>query len=172
MSFQITQYTYDSTRKLPKLQQISKEFSPTDKKFMYMPAPYNLSVNLYILTKTQEDGLQLVEQILPTFVPEWTIPINAVPEMNIIHNIPVILNSIEFDDTFEGDFQVRRFITHTLSFTLKINLYAPLMAKPYIKHTTATIATPRGTSSSLYSSIDDYEFQSVTDSSQNQGNHE
>lgn len=137
MSFEITSYTYDSTRKLPKTQMIklaSESLAKDDNvsPAMFMPVPYNLAISLYLITKTQEDGLQVMEQILPFFVPEYTIAINAVPSMNIIQNIPITISSVSVEDTFEGDFQARRYITHNLDFLLKLNLYAPIEEKDVI----------------------------------------
>jgi hypothetical protein len=93
---------------------------------MFTPVPYNLSLSLYVLTKTQEDALQIIEQILPTFTPDYTLMVNAVPEMNIVQDVPVILNSVAVQDEYDGNFEIRRFVTHTLNFTLKMNLYGGL----------------------------------------------
>lgn len=125
MSFEITGYNYDSTRKINKMSKIAchKDGQATE---MFSPVPYNLDVSLYVLTKTQEDALQIIEQILPTFGPEYTLAIRAVPDMNIIQDIPVTLNSISVSDEYDGDFQTRRFVTHTLNFTLKTNLFGPV----------------------------------------------
>jgi hypothetical protein len=91
--------------------------------FMYSPVPYNVEISLYVLTKTQEDAMQIIEQILPTFTPEYTLKLNMIKDMNIIQDVPVILNNITVQDDYDGDFQTRRFVTHTLSFTLKTNLF-------------------------------------------------
>ena len=92
----------------------------------YAPVPYNIDINLYALTKTQEDGLQIIEQILPYFAPEMTMSIKAVPESNIIMDVPIILNSLDVNDEYDGDFQTRRFITYTMNFTLKSWMYGPV----------------------------------------------
>lgn len=89
----------------------------------FTPVPYNLDVSLYILTKSQEDNLQIVEQILPVFTPEYTVSIEAMPDLNLQNDVPIVLNSVQMQDDYEGDFQTRRFVTTTLSFTLKLNLY-------------------------------------------------
>lgn len=140
MSFEINGYTYDTQRKLGKMQKIScvKTDGSSD---MFTPVPYNLDVSLYILTKTQEDALQIIEQILPTFGPEYTLAIKAVPEMNIIQDIPITLNSISVSDEYDGDFQTRRFVTHTLTFTLKLNLYGAVNSNSRIYNTQTNIAT-------------------------------
>jgi hypothetical protein len=140
MSFEITGYSYDPMRKLAKMQKIQcvKEDGSTE---MFSPVPYNLDVSLYVLTKTQEDALQIIEQILPTFGPEYTLAIRAVPEMNIIQDIPVTLNSISVSDDYDGDFQTRRFVTHTLTFTLKMNLYGNIKGNKPIYHVEAGLGT-------------------------------
>lgn len=146
MSFEITGYNYDASRHLNKMNRISC-LTDTTSGDMFAPVPYNVDVSLYILTKTQEDALQIIEQVLPTFAPEYTLSINAVPDMNIIQNIPITLNSISVDDQYDGDFQTRRFVTHTLTFTLKLNLYGNVNSNARIYEATANVAT--GTSSNL-----------------------
>lgn len=125
LAFEITGYAYDSQRKTNRMQQITCASGTTTAKVMATPTPYNVDISLYILTKTQEDALQIIEQILPFFTPEYTLSINAVPNMNLIQDIPVILNNISVQDDYDGDFQTRRFVTHTLTFTLKMNLFGP-----------------------------------------------
>lgn len=122
MSFEILGYSYDSQRKLGKLNKIICN-DGTSSKSIFSPVPYNIEIALYVLTKTQEDAMQIIEQILPTFAPEYTISINAIPSMNVIQDIPIILNNVSVNDEYEGDFQTRRFVTHTLTFTLKLNLF-------------------------------------------------
>ena len=140
MSFEITGYNYDATRKLGKMQRISCN-TETGSSDMFTPVPYNIDISLYILTKTQEDAMQIIEQILPTFGPEYTLSINAVPEMNIIQDIPIALNSVSVQDDYDGDFETRRFVTHTLTFTLKLNLYGPVGNNKRIYDSTANLAT-------------------------------
>jgi len=125
MSFEIIGYTYDSSRKVNKLQQIKCGNGTNTANFMYAPVPYNLDLSLYVLTKTQEDGLQIIEQILPTFTPEYSLVINVVPDMEVKLDVPIILNSVGVQDDYEGDFQSRRFVTHTLNFQMKVNLFGP-----------------------------------------------
>lgn len=143
MSFEITGYSYDSTRKLGKMQMINCNNS-TSSSEMKSPVPYNIDISLYVLTKTQEDAMQIIEQILPTFGPEYTVSINAVPGMNIIQDIPITLNSITVNDEYDGDFQTRRFVTHTLTFTLKLNLYGPVSQNKRIYDATVNMSTIDG----------------------------
>jgi T4-like virus Myoviridae tail sheath stabiliser len=139
MSFEIIGYNYDPTRKLNRMQQIKCGDATTSMTTMYTPVPYNIDLSLYILTKTQEDGLQIIEQILPTFTPEYTLVVNAVPDMNIKQEVPVILNSVSVSDEYDGDFQTRRFVTHTLNFQMKINLFGPVGGKNVITQVNANV---------------------------------
>lgn len=132
MSFEITGYTYDAVRKTNRMQKITCGDGSNSLTYMYAPVPYNIDISLYILTKTQEDAMQIIEQILPTFTPEYTLSINAVPDMNVKQDVPVILNNITVQDDYDGDFQTRRFVTHTLTFTLKTNLYGAVQGQGII----------------------------------------
>ena len=139
MSFEITGYNYDASRKLNRMQQLKCGDGSGSVSTMYTPVPYNIDITLYVLTKTQEDGLQIIEQILPTFTPEYTLTINAIPDMNIKLDIPIVLNSISVNDEYDGDFQTRRFVTHTLNFQMKVNLFGAMSGKEVIQHVNANI---------------------------------
>jgi len=132
MSFEIIGYNYDPSRKVNRMQQIKCGDATGSVSTMYTPVPYNIDLSLYILTKTQEDGLQIIEQILPTFTPEYTLTINAVPDMNVKLDVPIILNSVAVNDEYDGDFQTRRFVTHTLNFQMKVNLFGPISGRGVI----------------------------------------
>lgn len=140
LAFEITSYTYDSSRKVNRNNKVStgQLLNNSSMTTQYSPVPYNIEMSLYLITKTVEDGLIVMEQILPMFTPDYTISINAVPEMNIVNNVPVILNSVSVDDNYEGDFQTRREIIHTFSFTLKLNLFSSMSQSAIINHVNAT----------------------------------
>jgi len=130
MSFEVTSISYDSSRKLNRMNKMVQYKAPVGAGLpsytaMYTPVPYNIDISLYILTKTQEDAMQIVEQILPYFTPEFTLSLNTIPGMSVANDIPVILNSVSVQDDYDGDFQTRRFVTYTLTFNLKVNLYGP-----------------------------------------------
>jgi hypothetical protein len=120
---------------------LTNSANPTAKT-VFSPAPYNIDINLYILTKTQEDSMQILEQILPVFNPEYTLSINALPNLEIVQDVPVILNSIAAEDNYDGSFQERRFVTHTLSFTIKTNVYGPVTDNGVILTTIANMSVP------------------------------
>jgi len=145
MSFEINSYAYDSSRKLNRMQQIKTDVSNSTKPTVYTPVPYNVDISLYILTKTQEDGLQIIEQILPTFTPEYTLAVNVVPEMGITMDVPIILESVSVVDEYDGNFQDRRFVTHTLNFQMKLNLFGPVSGQGIITEVNANIGQNEST---------------------------
>ena len=98
-----------------------------------MPVPYNLSFELAIISKNQEDGLQILEQILPIFQPHFNMAVKLLPEMSEIRDIPVVLNDVEYEDDYEGNFTTRRAIIYTLQFTAKTYLYGPVSEPKVIK---------------------------------------
>jgi len=107
---------------------------------MRTPVPYNIDMSLYIITKTQEDALQIIEQILPWFTPEYTMSINAVDEMGVKLDVPVVLNSVIVSDEYEGDFQTRRFVIHTINFQMKVSLFGPVSQQGVIGSVTANVS--------------------------------
>lgn len=143
MSFEITGYSYDSTRKTNKMNKIvckdaTTGTNPTMKSVL-SPVPYNIDISLYIITKTTEDALQILEQILPTFTPEYTLSINALPDVEIIQDIPIVLNSVSVQDDYDGDFETRRFVLHTLNFTIKTNIFGNVSNQGIIKTAMANL---------------------------------
>ena len=139
IGFEIAGFAYDPVRKLNRI--IKKKIVSTeaDKKLQqmsvqYTPVPYDVGFELFVMTKNSDDGIQIVEQILPYFQPEYTVSIKEVPEMDTIRDVPVVLNSISYEDTYAGDFTERRAIIYTLNFTAKAYVYGPVTtAKPITK---------------------------------------
>lgn len=126
LSFEITGLAYDPSRKTNRMSTISCGSGDADSvKKLFAPVPYNIDISLYAITKTQEDGLQIVEQILPYFSPEFTMSVKVVPENNIVVDVPIILNGVSVQDDYDGDFQTRRFVTYTMNFTLKTMFFGP-----------------------------------------------
>lgn len=127
MGFELQNIAYDPTRKLNSTQ---KNFyvsgsDNTVNKTQYTPVPYNFDFLLSIFVKNADDGTQIIEQILPYFKPEWNSTVNLIPEMGISMDIPTILNSVDIEDSYEGDFLSRRALIWNLNFTMKGYLYGP-----------------------------------------------
>ncbi len=142
MSFEIIAYTYDSLRKVNRMQYMKNDAvnGETSTAMVRTPVPYNIDMSLYIVTKTQEDALQIIEQILPWFTPEYSMTINAVDDMGIKLDVPVVLNSVIVSDEFEGTFQQRRFVIHTINFQMKVSLFGPVSQQGVILQSDANIS--------------------------------
>lgn len=122
LAFELTSISYDSSRALNANQNVSC-YNDGELTVLGMPAPYVLGFDLHFATKTQGDSFQILEQILPYFKPKLNMKVKVIPSMNIVHELPVILNSVSFQDDYEGDLETRRFVVYTLSFNVKVNLY-------------------------------------------------
>ena len=149
LGFEISGIEYDASRKLTKVQKFKHIKDNIDGKvlnFNYMPVPYNISYQLYCFTATAEGGLQIVEQILPYFQPDYTVTINVIPELGIKRDVPIILNSVNYEDSYSGDFESRRAVIYTLGFTAKTYLYGPASTQKVIKETQADLHTDLPTS--------------------------
>ena len=135
IGFEIQNLSYDSVRKLSRVQKF-KKVKGTDTKQLdtqYIPVPYNLDIELYVMAKQSDDALQIVEQILPYFQPDYTLTINDMSDMGIKKDVPIILNSISYEDSYDGDFESRRALIYTLTFTTKFYLYGPVTSSKVIK---------------------------------------
>lgn len=133
MSFQITGYNYDPTRKLSTVGQLKAPgTSDNVNASIYNPVPWNIDFDLSIYVLNAEDGTQLIEQILPYFTPEWTNTIKLVDDLDLRMDVPVVLNTINTDDSYEDAYENRRTIIHTLSFTMKGYMFGPVKNKDII----------------------------------------
>lgn len=133
MAFEITNISYDGTRKLTSSKRIESNITDeTLQSFIYTGAPYNIDFNLYIMAKHAEDAIQVVEQILPFFKPDWTTSVKLMPNIDAF-DVPLILTGTSQEDTYEGSFEERRSIIWTLSFTMKGWYFGPTRRKNLIK---------------------------------------
>ena len=122
MGFELTSMTYDGARKLNTMGRNVKK-GTTGLKKQYNPVPYNWDFSLYVFVKNAEDGTQILEQILPFFTPDFTVTMTLISGMTVKMDIPLVLNSVTSEDSYEGDFATRRSIIWTLSFLMKGFLY-------------------------------------------------
>lgn len=130
MSFEFTGMTYDPSRKLTTTQTfVAKDLNNgTDTKKSYMPVPYNMQFELSIMSKLNDDALQIVEQILPYFQPSYNITVNLVSSIGEKRDIPIVLENITMQDDYEGDFTKRRVLIYTLRFSAKTYLFGPVQS--------------------------------------------
>ena len=125
LSFELTSYTYDATRKASPIQKFTMK-SPNAKtkiKKMFLPVPYDIGFRLSFATKQQDDALQIIEQILPFFQPSYSVTINMLQGVEEKRDIPFTLMSTSFTDEYEGDFSTRRFIQYDMDFVAKTYFY-------------------------------------------------
>ena len=137
MSFEFTGLTYDPSRKVTTTQSFLSglESDKTKPRKTYMPVPYNMSFELAIYTKLNDDMLQITEQILPYFQPAYTLTVDLIKTIGEKRDIPVIFDGITMRDEYEGDFDTRRSLIYTLRFTAKTYLFGPItdVSKDIIK---------------------------------------
>ena len=135
IAFEIQTLSYDTTRKLNRVTKIRKTSAKGSGKLetQYMPVPYNVDLQLFVMAKSGDDALQIIEQILPFFQPEYTITVNDNLDMRQKRDVPIVLTGIDYEDNYEGDFTTRRAIIYTLSFTAKFYLYGPVTSQSVIK---------------------------------------
>ena len=130
--FEMTGIDYDATRKTPPTQKYKAiipdggaSANAEQVRTQYVPVPYNISFEVGILCKSQDDGLQILEQILPFFQPSFSMSLKFIPDMDEVRDVAVVLNSVDFDDDWEDDFSTRRSITYSMQFTAKSYIYGP-----------------------------------------------
>jgi hypothetical protein len=137
LGFEIGSLTYDATRKLNRVQKFKKVKSSSSNAnkldTQFMPVPYNMDITLYAMAKNSDDALQIVEQILPFFQPDYTLTLNDMADMGIKRDVPIILNDVSYEDNYQGDFESRRAIIYTMGFTTKFYLYGPVTSSSVIK---------------------------------------
>jgi hypothetical protein len=143
MSFEITGMQYDTSVKLNKMNTLSKP-SIHGQNTIRNPVPYILNFQLSVYAKNQDDALQIVEQIIPMFNPEYVVTIKEIPELDIKRDIPIVLQSVNYTDDYEGDYTSRRVLIYTLEFSMKTFFYGPITQdQAIIKNTFANIRDPQ-----------------------------
>ena len=142
LSFEMTNVTYAPERGLNKLtRNVGINVADNNKmKSIWTPTPYDITFSLYGMFANQEDAVQVVEQILPFFRPEWTHTLTLVPEVADKYDIPTVLTDMQIEDTYEADFMTRRAILHTFNFTVKGYLFGPTTNKGVIKRATIDLS--------------------------------
>lgn len=145
MAFEMVDIRYAADRKLPTTNKLrTTGTTPDSAKYQYNPVPYDMVFNLYIMVKNAEDGTRIVEQILPFFAPEWTATLNINPDLGVKYDVPVVLNSVKSEDTYEGSFETRRALIWTLQFTMRGYLFGPTKEASIIKQSEINLIVPNG----------------------------
>lgn len=139
LAFELTAISYDASRKQNSLLKVAKTNTSTAAKSTYMNVPYDLTFELNLYTRNIDDGTQIIEQILPYFVPDYTVTIESINDLNILRDIPIILNSVQYNIEHEGNFDAVRFVTWSLNFTMKVDYYGPISNPKLIRKVIANI---------------------------------
>jgi hypothetical protein len=176
MSFEITSIAYDSTRQLPKVNGFGGIVSSDNnsQRKMYVGVPYNVSFSLAVYAKSQDDALQVVEQIIPYFAPQYTLTVKPFADQpNIKEDVPIVLSGLDFQDDYEGALEQRRTIIYTLNFEMKVNFYGPELTQNIVREVSTNINVIQNDSDVLGSLIttapdpidvspdDDYGFETT-----------
>ena len=137
ISFEISSMEYDPNARVSKHKKYKKVVvgDTLNMNTLRAPAVYKVGFELNILAKTQDEALQLLEQILPMFQPEYTVTIKDIPDMDITTDTPIVLESVTLNDDYEGDLVTRRAIVYTLTFGTRIRYYRGLYKSKQILET-------------------------------------
>jgi len=165
LSFEITGFNYDPARQMNKQNRITSIGSGNNSlRSGFAPSPYNIDVSLYGMFANNEDAVQVVEQILPYFRPEWTNSVKIVPSLGIYVDVPTVLQGMTMEDTYEADFQTRRAIIYTFNFTVKGYIYGPVTNKGLITRTKVDfhIPTANTATGNVIVNTSDFEVERVT----------
>ena len=144
LSFEMSGFSYDSQRKLNSLGVRYNTTQDDKEKSMYNPVPYNIGFSLNVYVEHFDEGLQIIEQIVPFFSPYLNIPSKLVyDDMGIVDDVPVLLNGVSLEESYEGQFEDRRVIMWNLDFTLKTNIFKPVKESDLIRQVeTNIVSTP------------------------------
>lgn len=137
LAFELSSFTYDASRqqnKLIRTQKSTTETGGTTRKYQYTPAPYNLKFTLSAMCKNMTDALQIVEQIVPYFQPEYTVTMKMIDDLSDVRDVPIILDGVTFEDSYEGNYEERRVITYNFEFTMKVYFFGPVYTGTIIKN--------------------------------------
>ena len=134
LAYLLTSVQYNGTRHTSSRNNIiSQHDDGLLHKRVLQPVPYDLSFELYLISRTMEDGLQVVEQIMPFFTPRLSVTIDEIPEIDITRDVEIVLTSVNHTDDFEGNFDGFATYTWTLGFKMEMNYYGPIREHKIIK---------------------------------------
>lgn len=126
LAFEMTSINYDTMRKINTLVKHSGPLTEESVTAVerFVGVPYNIEFSLYVMTRNSEDGLQIIEQILPFFTPEFNVTVKM-NSLNKKVDVPINITSVSMVEDYEGEMDQRRSITHTLTFSAKTYIFGP-----------------------------------------------
>ena len=143
MSFEITNFIYDTSRQLTKTSTFNTVGTSTDNRQKFFPpVPYTINCQLNVYAKSQDDALQVVEQVLPFFNPQYTVTVKpfSTEYPTFKEDIPIIIQGVSFQDDFEGAVESRRTIVYALDFEMKVSFHGPITETGIIRQADAVIS--------------------------------
>ena len=135
MAFEMTNLQYDPTRKVNKMNKKFKSSLVNGETYTqeaYTEVPYNVQFSLYCFTRTVDDNLQIMEQILPYFSPEFIVTLKM-NELDTNVDVPIVLNATNMTEQYEGDMTTRRSVVSSFSFTAKAHIFSKVSGFGIIK---------------------------------------
>ena len=133
ISFELVSMQYDPSRKLSGKLQFAYQNGANKTFSVYTPVAYDFTYTVSIIAKTQTDALQIVEQIVPFFTPDYTVHMKAIDSPNITYDVPVSLLSVSNSDSYDGEFDNRRMLVWSMVFLIKGFLFSPVRESGKIK---------------------------------------
>ena len=141
LSFEMTGISYDSSRKLAPTTLTLKANTANAVKKQFTPVPYNIDFELNVISKTNDEALEIIEQIVPVFQPSYQMTIKLVDDMEDFRDVPIVLNSINYSDDYEGSFDEKKITLITMQFTVKAYIFGPVGSQAPIKKAKADVYT-------------------------------
>lgn len=142
LEYEVSNIVYDGSRHLNSLIKNHQSDGPDKKKRQFAPVPYDIEFELKIYTRYQDEGFQILEQILPWFCPHYTLAIKSIPDLDLRDDLPIVLNNVGNEDNVEGQFQDERMQIRALKFTAKAMYYGPVRTDKIIKKTQIDLLIP------------------------------
>lgn len=168
IGYELSRMDYDPNRKGASTLKIVDKTQPATAKVLYEPVPYTFFFSVQIMTATHEDGVRLVEQILPFFKPDFTPKIKLISQPEVIRDIPITLQSVTVQEIYQGNFEERRAVMHDLSFRMQGFLFGPVRDVPLILEANTNFYVS-GFSANTYGT-EAYEYVSVVPGQDANGN--
>ena len=165
LSFELVSMNYAPERVLNRThKQIGKGGGNNTLRQTWTPAPYDLDMTLYAMFANNEDAVQVAEQIIPYFRPEWTNSVKIVPELNTYVDVPTILTAMSIEDTYDTDFDSRRAIIYTFNFRIKAYIFGPVTNRGIIRRSFVNQFIPQANTATgnVVISTSDTPLQKVT----------
>jgi hypothetical protein len=100
--------------------------TPLGRTKVFNPSAWDVNVQLHVMTKDQNDALQVVEQLTPFFQPKMSVNFDILPEFTVKKDIPIVLSGVEMEDKYEGVPDDQRVVVYTFNLVAKMFFFGPI----------------------------------------------